>query len=284
MKACFCIPFGARSQRFVAAVFFLCSLLGQAETASANSRYFFHGDGKLGSKKSSVHFENLQPRLKALLDYLQDQLTQGKGEIRIISGHRSRQYNESLRRKGKLAAKASLHLEGMAADFSLQGVAPKTLWNYIRNLDCCGAGFYSGSAVHVDTGPSRFWDQTSSKVFTDISNSNKQIYLTTDYDVYYPGERLSFKIVRVTEYPFGVSKKALILKGTKPWKEITLDQKESCREIQNQEDSTRFVFSLPEETTPPEEKLKLKVTFCQKPSEEMPAATLSNPFIIAPLK
>lgn len=272
-------PFASRSQ-LAAALFLLFSGLAMFPAGAwAQARYFFSGDGKLGNPKASARLENLQPRLKALLDYLQDRLTGGKGGIQIYSGYRSPKHNESLRRQGKLAAKASLHMEGMAADFALAGVPAERLWHFIRGLDCCGAGFYAGRMVHLDTGPPRFWEQETSKVWTDISAHNKQIYLTTDYDIYHPGEKLSFKIVRVTEYPFGVARKAQILKGEKPWKEVALDQGEECRGIAGGGETGPVSLRLPDGEG--REKLKLKISFCEKSSKEMPEFSTSNPFVIA---
>ncbi|MDP2599171.1 MAG: DUF882 domain-containing protein [Deltaproteobacteria bacterium] len=224
-------------------------------------RYFFHGDGKLVVKEKKQALQNLSPRLIALLDYLQEKLGDGKKEIQILSGYRSPKYNETLRKKGRLAGKASLHTEGMAVDFTMEGVDAKKIWEFVRAMNCCGVGYYHGNAVHIDTGPARFWDETSSKVFTDISSHNKQIYLTTQYDIYKPGEKIHFDIVRITEYPFGVQmgKECVSIASKKEAQHLTFDRKLKKRKGEPQT-------------------LKLKV--CQKPSPEMPDTILSNTFII----
>ena len=45
-------------------------------------------------------------------------------------------------------------------------------------------GYYHGDVVHIDVGPARFWDETTSGVGTGISDGNKLIGIITDYDVY----------------------------------------------------------------------------------------------------
>ena len=229
------------------------------------TRYFYHGDGKLVIQGGDKKLAHLSGRLVALLDYLQDSLSGGKGSIKIISGYRSPAHNENLRKQGKLAGKASLHLEGMAADFSLAGVPSKKIWEMVRNLNCCGVGYYHGREVHLDTGPPRFWDETSSKVFTDIADNNKRIYLTTEYDIYQPGETMRLRFVRITQYPFGV----------------LLDDSRDCRVVHNREEAADFSLDLSKKKWATDKKIQIKARFCSKPSQEMPDTLLSNPFIIA---
>lgn len=243
---------------------------GAVDGVFDGARYFYQGDGHLKVNGGNKNLARLSPRLTALLDYLQDQLTKGKGEVAIQSGYRSPEYNERLRQQGKLAGRASLHIEGMAVDFSLSGIAPKQLWEFVRGLECCGTGYYAGRMVHVDTGPKRFWDQTTSKVFTDISVANKQIYLVTEYDIYRPGEALNFGLVRMTEFPFGINPDLGIAK---------LKTKEKCVLIHNREEARNFSLVLPKKL-PSGPKLQLRARFCQKSSEEMPDFVLSNPFVV----
>lgn len=256
------------------ALFLLMSPL--SVRAGEASRYFYQGDGYLQLRGKSA--QNLSGRLTALLDYLQDTLTGGKGAVTIHSGYRSPEYNEALRRSGKLAAKASLHREGMAVDFTLQGVKARDLWHTIRQLKCCGAGYYAGQMVHVDTGPERFWDQKTSRVFTDISSHNKQIYLTTEFDIYKPGEELQWKLVRITEYPFGLKGTLHILneKG-KAIKKIKGEK--GCRPVAGREAAQNFSLKLPA-TLPKERRLQLQSFFCEKPSPQMPDFVLSNVFMV----
>lgn len=264
-----CRMFGKRSQLVV-----LLAALIFSTPAWSGGRYFYEGDGDLKVEGGRAKLKNLSPRLIALLDFLQDRLTGGKGWIHIHSGYRSPLYNERLRARGVGAAKSSLHMEGMAADISLRGVAPKKLWGFIRDLNCCGAGYYAGEMVHVDTGPARFWESATSKVFTDIAAHNKQIFPTTEYDVYAHGERMDFKLARITEEAFEVCKKvSLVWEKGGVWKSVALHREPSPH---------HFSLTLPAGKMTPGKKLRLKVRFCAKSSREMPTFALSNPFTIQP--
>ena len=260
---------------------FILSITLATTVQAEPARYFYAGDGKLAVKGGKKILQHLSPRLIALLDYLQEKLSHGKSQVEIWSGYRSPEYNESLRQKGKLAGKASMHIEGMAADFTMVGVASRKIWEYVRSLNCCGVGYYHGEAVHLDTGPARFWDEKTTKVFTDISLHNKQIYVVTEYDIYQPGEKLNFNLVRLTELPFGMKNEMVLLKDNKEWKKMTLAKQEGCFLIRSRQEAKDLSIELPEAVTPQNQKLKLKVFFCSKPSEEMPDFISSNPFIIA---
>jgi len=145
-------------------------------------------------------------RLVAFLDFLQDRLKPGAA-IRISSGWRSPEYNTDLRKAGRLAATASLHQYGMAADIEIEGVSSRKVWKYIRQLNFGGAGYYHGQLVHVDVGPARYWDETSSGVGTGISDDNKLIGLVTDFDRYLPGDPVVMRFIRMTAFPIGVAPK-----------------------------------------------------------------------------
>lgn len=143
-------------------------------------------------------------RLIEFLDFLQDHF-KSDAVIHISSGWRSPEYNTRLRQAGKLAATASLHQYGMAADIDIQGVSSKEVWIYVRELGFGGAGYYHGQLVHVDIGPARWWDETSSGVGTGISDDNKLIGLSTDFDRYHPGQEVVLRFIRMTAFPIGVN-------------------------------------------------------------------------------
>ena len=217
-----------------------------------SSRYFFSGDGEIHLKgaKSGVSFKGryrnpdgthddaalrqihqafsakygdpiskISPRFIEFLDYLEDRFNKG-ARITIVSGYRSPTYNTDLRNKGKLAAKASMHQYGMAADIRMQGVNPRDIWNYVKDLKFGGTGFYQGANVHVDVGPARFWDQTSSKVGTGIADDNKLIEIVADKDIYRPGEEMKMRFIRMTLFPIGVKSEFILEKKDKmdKWK------------------------------------------------------------------
>jgi len=77
-------------------------------------------------------------------------------EVKIISGYRSRKYNEYLRCTGHCVAKESLHLQGLAVDFSIPGIRTRDISRAARRLAAGGVGKYP-DFVHIDTGRVRNW-------------------------------------------------------------------------------------------------------------------------------
>ena len=148
----------------------------------------------------------LSLRLIELLDLLGDQMKPDATLI-ITSGYRAPEYNKRLRKGGALAAKASLHQYGMAADFIMEGVSSERIWHQVRRMGFGGTGYYHGKAVHVDVGPARFWDEKSSGVGTGLSDDNKLIGLVADYDRYAPGEPVTLRFIRMTAFPIKVDEK-----------------------------------------------------------------------------
>lgn len=80
------------------------------------------------------------------------------GEIRFLSGYRSRKTNNLLRRQGYGAAQDSLHIRARASDFSLPGVPVAEVAKYAEWLEVGGVGLYRRSQfVHIDSGEVRSW-------------------------------------------------------------------------------------------------------------------------------
>ncbi len=127
--------------------------------------------------------EHISPRLLFMLDYFSDQVAPGK-MINMESGYRSPEYNNKLRDGGANAAKTSVHIDGMALDFNIEGVNGKDLWELVRSKNCCGAGHYGGANIHLDAARPRFWEAASSGVGTGESEFNRRMYLSTDFDSY----------------------------------------------------------------------------------------------------
>jgi uncharacterized protein YcbK (DUF882 family) len=217
--------------------FIVPASLSANETFPDMRRYFFSGDGVLSlyNAKTKISFSGtyrkekgtydgkavhricqvfgapcdssgsgLSMRLVEFMDYLEDHLNKG-AKITIVSGYRKPEYNSTLRNKGMLAAKASLHQYGMAADLKIQGVKAARLWQYVKDLRFGGAGYYHGSTVHIDVGPARFWDETTSGVGTGLSDDNKLIGIETDYDIYRPGMTVIMRFIRMTAFPIRVA-------------------------------------------------------------------------------
>jgi len=78
--------------------------------------------------------------------------------IDIISGYRSKESNEKLRRVSNGVAKNSFHTRGKAIDIALPNIALNDSYRAARNLKLGGVGRYSNSGfIHLDTGPIRSW-------------------------------------------------------------------------------------------------------------------------------
>ena len=217
-------------------VFLACLAVPAIQAAADGQRFFHSGDGRihLVSEKNGRAFEGaywraaegydpaaleaihrvfdapydpaapaVSLRLIAFLDFLEDRLRPG-ALLTVTSGYRSPEYNRSVRSRGGLAAKASLHQYGMAADLVMAGVPSERVWETVKALDFGGAGYYHGRTVHLDVGPARSWDEKTSGVGTGLSEDNKLIELVTDYDIYRPGDPLTLRFVRMTAFPIGV--------------------------------------------------------------------------------
>lgn len=77
----------------------------------------------------------------------------------LLSGYRSPQTNEMLRRRGNGVAKNSLHLRGQAADLRLGSRSVNQIARAAQNCNAGGVGRYPGSNfVHMDCGPVRSWN------------------------------------------------------------------------------------------------------------------------------
>ena len=283
-------------------------------------RFFYEGDGRLNlvCPKNGLSFdgqfrkskgiydkkalskinrlfgaENDKPvstislRLIEFLDYLEDTFQPG-ARITIASGYRSPQYNTDLRNKGRLAAKASLHQYGMAADIKIQGTSSKRVWNTIKKLGFGGTGYYHGKHVHVDVGPARFWDENTSGVGTDISIHNKLIGIVTDFDIYSPGDVLKLRFIRMTSFPVGVSPEFILEKVEKngqlkeiirfkPAFAITADIK--CPHFSDIGQMMGIAWKLPRDISPG--RYKIRASFCRKLWKDMPARIFTPEFDVS---
>jgi len=76
----------------------------------------------------------------------------------VISGFRSLETNNRLRKQGWAAAKNSYHIQGKAVDIRLSNVSTASLRRAAYKLKGGGVGYYPRlNFVHIDTGPSRYW-------------------------------------------------------------------------------------------------------------------------------
>lgn len=81
-----------------------------------------------------------------------------RSPFRVISGYRSPETNEKLRRRGGGVARNSMHLEGKAIDIRLDDVETTEIRDVGLALKRGGVGYYRKSDfVHLDTGRVRRW-------------------------------------------------------------------------------------------------------------------------------
>jgi uncharacterized protein YcbK (DUF882 family) len=101
--------------------------------------------------------KQINTRLLDLL-YAIDTELKTQEPFHIISGYRSTRTNELLRKRGKGAAKHSLHIQGKAADIRLPGCRLSSLRRVAFNLKGGGVGYYRRYRfIHIDVGPIRYW-------------------------------------------------------------------------------------------------------------------------------
>ena len=99
----------------------------------------------------------IEPRLLDLLARLQGRLDVSR-PFQVISGYRSPRTNAKLHAASSGVATKSLHMQGLAIDIRLPGVALSDLHVAALGLQGGGVGYYPGSDfVHVDVGRVRRW-------------------------------------------------------------------------------------------------------------------------------
>ena len=82
----------------------------------------------------------------------------GDGEIHVISGYRSPEYNALLVKRSRRVAQHSLHVQGQALDFYIPGVKLREIRRAALRLQYGGVGFYPRAKfIHLDCGPFRTW-------------------------------------------------------------------------------------------------------------------------------
>jgi uncharacterized protein YcbK (DUF882 family) len=223
--------------------------------------------------------EHISPRLLFMLAYFSDLMAPGK-MIKMESGYRSPDYNSTLRNAGGNVAKTSIHMDGMALDFSIDGVNGKVLWNTIKDKNCCGIGHYGGTSVHLDAGKPRFWEAATSKVRTGESDHNQRIYLSTDFDRYRAGDAVRLSFSSVSDFGFGIKRAVAFVNGsdgnnTVATAQIRGQENTDCIAIPDRKASHLIYFTMPANLCDGT-RYRVRVDFCRRPFEQMPLKTLSN--------
>ncbi len=222
--------------------------------------------------------DHISPRLLFMLDYFSDLVAPGK-LIHLHSGYRNPEYNQKLKQAGLTVAKTSLHIDGMALDFSIEGVKGRDLWEIVRQKNCCGIGYYGGEVVHLDAGRPRFWEKATAGVDTGESDYNRRLTLSTEFDRYRPGQRVRLILASLSDLGFGINRSGGLV-GDREGEEFVAglnlqnSGSQDCIFIQDRR-ATRFIyFDLPQEIT--EGRYRIRLNFCQRPFEQMPLKAVSN--------
>jgi uncharacterized protein YcbK (DUF882 family) len=79
-----------------------------------------------------------------------------KKDLQIISGYRSPAYNQYLVSLGRHVSRNSLHMQGLAIDFAIDGISNERLAHIAKSFRAGGVGTYS-DFVHIDVGRVRYW-------------------------------------------------------------------------------------------------------------------------------
>jgi uncharacterized protein YcbK (DUF882 family) len=146
-------------------------------------------------------------RLIEAIDYLQDR--ERPRAILLVSGYRSGEYNAAIIARGGKAARTSMHGEGLAADLRFVGLDHRALWNEVRALECCGAGYYATNGfLHLDVGRPRFWEEGTSRVSENLSRGNARVIARTEFDRYATLDGGRLKLHAVTLRPLRIARTA----------------------------------------------------------------------------
>lgn len=165
------------------------------DDALAALRHFFRSrtDHEIGP---------LSLRLLELLDFVEDRFRPQR--ITLYSAYRSAALNAKL----PGTARASLHTQGLAADIGIEGYDIRKVWEELRELGMGGVGLYPGDAVlHLDAGPPRFWQTSTSRVGEDLSAGNARIFARTEYDRYGDLDGALISLHSVTAFPIGFQRR-----------------------------------------------------------------------------
>lgn len=103
--------------------------------------------------------------------------------IDVLSGYRSPQTNSMLRRRSRLVASKSQHMEGKAIDAHFIDVGPARIRDVAMRMQEGGVGFYPiGSTpwVHIDSGTVRYWPRMSRNALARLFPDGKTVFIPSD--------------------------------------------------------------------------------------------------------
>lgn len=225
-------------------------------------------------------------RLIELLSFVQERFR--PGSMTLLSGYRSPEFNAELGAAGAAVAMASLHTQGLAADIHLGGIDQRKLWQRLRELKTGGVGFYkSQKFLHIDVGPPRFWEETTSRVSENLSAGNARMFVRTDFDRYGSLIGAALTLHSVTTLPLYVAADARVVnrRGSQPIRLAgtgAIRKHGTCWEVSTPEETYGLTIeSVGAETVeggdPEAEHFYLLLHTCEPRIEKTPLEVRSNP-------
>ena len=277
--------------------------------AAAPARFFVEGDGQLAiesahtKERATVRYRGpdgaydpdalvrlrrvfrsrdgaeIEPPLRLIEVLSRLQRESGVDVLVLQSGYRSPAYNQGIRQKGAKAADGSLHTEGLAADVAFPGAALEPLWQRLRALECCGAGYYGKDGfLHVDTGRPRFWEPATSRVDENLSGGNARLFARTEFDRYAAGETITLGLHALTLPPVRIAAEARLVEDAGVARPVRLaaelPAREGCFEVTGP--GARFRAAA----APAATRARLVLETCEPRRERTPAQIETNPIEI----
>ena len=111
------------------------------------------------------------------------QQTGSRDYIHVVSGYRSLQTNNMLRKRSRGVAKRSRHTQGQAMDFFIPGVPVSKIRKIGLKMQNGGVGYYPSSGspfVHLDTGSVRHWPRMSRKQLAAVFPNGETVHVPSD--------------------------------------------------------------------------------------------------------
>jgi len=223
-------------------------------------------------------------RLIELLAYVEDRFH--PRQMTLLSGYRSPEFNEDLRAAGGQAAQTSLHTQGLAADVAMSGVNLVRVWRQLRDVHTGGAGYYrKGNFLHLDTGPPRFWEETTSRVSENLSAGNARLFVRTDFDRYPTIDGAVLSVYSVTAFPLLLAAQAQVV-GPRGGSDVTLEpigdgieRRDGCLAITTPAEAykLRVLRPEPDAENRSDDRPHVLVSTCEPRIERTPMEVESNP-------
>ncbi len=223
-------------------------------------------------------------RLVELLAYLQNRYR--ARPMVLLSGYRSPEFNNLLGAQGQAVALASLHTQGLAADIALPHMDLRKLWLRLRLEEVGGVGFYQRQRfLHIDVGPPRFWEETTSRVTENLSAGNARIFARTDFDRYHSLNGTRLRLHSVTALPLRIARTVHadtpdgIFRGELIGLNPGIELHEGCWVIR--QPAARYEFEVrttePAVELPKGQRFVLKLQTCEPRVERTPPEFVTNP-------